>query len=173
MIKLSKNIFGIKKRLNDLNNLLSSNVCCFTGYRPQKCPWGFNEKDERFIKVKEETRRAIKNAISIGYNTFLCGMAIGFDMMCAEIVLELKKNDKNIRLIGAGIFVLFFTVYQQQGVYFKTNDYEYLESLPIKKIEIVIAKFVSCYILSFFIIQYFYFLLMLYILFLTLLRQKQ
>lgn len=100
-------------------------------------------------------------------------MALGFDMICAEIVLELKKNDKNIRLIGAGIFVLFFTVYQQQGVYFKTNDYEYLESLPIKKIEIVIAKFVSCYILSFFIIQYFCFLLMLYILFLTLLRQKQ
>lgn len=76
-------------------------MCCFTGYRPQKCPWGFNEKDERFIKVKEETRKAIKNAISIRYNTFLCGMAIGFDMMCAEIVLELKKEDKNIKLIGA------------------------------------------------------------------------
>ena len=101
MIKISKNIFNIKKRLNDLNNLLSSKVCCFTGYRPQKCPWGFNEKDKRFLRVKEKTKQEIEKAISNGYDTFLCGMAIGFDMMCAEIVLELKKNDKNIRLIGA------------------------------------------------------------------------
>ena len=53
-------------------------------------------------------------------------------------------------LLSAGIFVLFFTVYQQQGVYFKTNDFEYLESLPIKKVEIVISKFFSSYLLSLF-----------------------
>ena len=101
MIKISKNIFNIKKRLNDLNNLLSSKVCCFTGYRPQKCPWGFNEKDKRFLRVKEKTKQEIEKAISNGYDTFLCGMAIGFDMMCAEMVLELKNKYPYIRLIGA------------------------------------------------------------------------
>lgn len=33
-----------------------------------------------------------------GYNTYLCGMAIGFDMICAETVIDLKKSYPNIKL---------------------------------------------------------------------------
>lgn len=51
-------------------------------------------------------------------------------------------------LISASIFVLFFTIYQQQGVYFKTKDYDFLASLPIKTSTIVFAKFLSSYALS-------------------------
>jgi len=51
--------------------------------------------------MKENAKAEIEKAIQSGYTTFLCGMALGFDMICAEIVLELKKKYPNIRLIGA------------------------------------------------------------------------
>lgn len=43
----------------------------------------------------------IEKSILQGYKTFLCGMALGFDMICAEMILEFKKTYKDIRLIGA------------------------------------------------------------------------
>lgn len=76
-------------------------TACFTGHRPQKLPWGFNEEDERCLMMKSRTKVEIENAIRKGYKTFLCGMALGFDMICAEIVLELKNKYSNITLIGA------------------------------------------------------------------------
>lgn len=92
----------IDKNINDCwKNFLNNKVCCFTGYRPQKCPWKFDENDKRYIKVKKQIEKEIKKAILNGYNTFICGMAIGFDLTCAEIVLKLKNKFKNIILIGA------------------------------------------------------------------------
>lgn len=78
-----------------------SKTCCFTGYRPQKCPWGFNEKDKRCLIVKKITNQTIIDAINNGFNTFITGMALGFDMICAEIVLKLKKKYKNIKIFAA------------------------------------------------------------------------
>ena len=91
-----KNIFikELKK-----NNIKFS--CCFSGYRPHKLPWGFNEDDIRCVKTSNNAKVKIATAIKKGYNTFYCGMALGFDMMCAEIVLELKKKYPYIKLIGA------------------------------------------------------------------------
>lgn len=51
--------------------------------------------------MKEKLRLEIEKAIRSGYRTFLCGMAIGFDMICAETVLELKERYPDIELIGA------------------------------------------------------------------------
>lgn len=98
---LKKKVFveelkSIEKKLNEQNL-----TACFTGHRPQKLPWGFNENDERFIDMRNRTKVEIENAIKKGYHTFLCGMALGFDMMCAELVLELKKTYPHIKLIGA------------------------------------------------------------------------
>ena len=92
-----KKIFG--KELKKNNNIKLS--CCFSGHRPQKLPWGFNEDDERCVKMRNSAKVEIESAIKRGYNTFYCGMALGFDMMCAEIVLELKKKYSYIKLIGA------------------------------------------------------------------------
>lgn len=94
---LEETIKEIDKEMTELNRFWVS----FTGHRPQKLPWGFNENDERFIDMKNRTRIEIENAIQKGYHTFLCGMALGFDMMCAELVLELKKKYPHIKLIGA------------------------------------------------------------------------
>ena len=80
---------------------IKTKTCCFTGHRPQKLPWGFNEKDERCQKMRIKTIIEIEDAIQKGYDTFISGMAIGFDMICAEIVLELKKIYPHIKLVGA------------------------------------------------------------------------
>ena len=73
-------------------------TCCFTGHRNQKLPWRFKENDLRCIKMKESARNQIVSAIKRGYNHFISGMAIGFDMICAEIVLDLKEQYPNIIL---------------------------------------------------------------------------
>ena len=98
---LSKNIFGLKNELKELDNKLSNKVCCFTGHRPQSLPWRFNEQDERCIKMKNKLNKKIIKAIKNGYTTFISGMALGFDMICAEIILQLKKEYPDIKLIGA------------------------------------------------------------------------
>ena len=68
-------------------------VCCFTGHRPQKLSFGFNEQDERCIKLKEALKEAIVRMIEEnGVTDFISGMAIGTDIFAAGIVLELKKK---------------------------------------------------------------------------------
>ena len=75
--------------------------CCFTGHRPQNCPWGFNEKDYRCKKVKKEVKKIIIELVIKGYTNFYVGMALGFDTYCAEILIKLKRKYKQIKIIGA------------------------------------------------------------------------
>ena len=79
----------------------NNRVCCFTGHRSQKLPWGFNEQDKRCKKMKERLYLEIEKAIKDGYTIFLCGMALGFDIICAETILQFKVKYKSIKLIGA------------------------------------------------------------------------
>ncbi|MCM1556942.1 MAG: DUF1273 domain-containing protein [Anaeroplasma bactoclasticum] len=73
----------------------------FTGHRSQKLPWGFNENDPRCKKMRETAKQKIEDAILSGYKYFISGMAIGFDMICAELVLELKQKYPDIKLVAA------------------------------------------------------------------------
>ena len=80
---------------------MNKDTICFTGPRCQKLPWGFNENDNRCLKIKEITKKEIEKAISLGHKVFISGMAIGFDMICAEIVLNLKEIYPKIKLFCA------------------------------------------------------------------------
>lgn len=82
-----------------------SKTCAFTGNRPQKLPWGEDESDYRCIAVKNRIREEVLASIERGYDTFICGMALGGDTYFAEEVLEIKKT-KNISLICAVPFPL-------------------------------------------------------------------
>lgn len=93
--------YGVNFMVLKLGILEKLTTACFTGHRSQKLPWGFNEEDGRCQKMKEKLRSEIVNAIERGYKTFICGMAIGFDMICAETVLSLKEKYLDIKLIGA------------------------------------------------------------------------
>ena len=68
--------------------------CCFTGHRPDKMELGEKE-------IKPLLEKAIDDAISKGFVTFITGMAMGTDIWAAEIVLEKKKKNEAIRLICA------------------------------------------------------------------------
>ena len=66
--------------------------CCFSGYRPEKLPWGDDESDLRCVALKRRLRHAIEAACDEGYRHFICGMASGVDLYCCEIALELRKT---------------------------------------------------------------------------------
>ena len=71
-----------------------SRTCCFTGHRPEK----LNESHE---VIRTNLRKEILKALSLGYDTFLTGMAAGTDTWAADIVIELKRKRPDIRLICA------------------------------------------------------------------------
>lgn len=77
--------------------------CCFTGHRPAKLPWGYDEENAACAKLKDELSIWITKLIEFGVNKFYTGMAMGTDIWAAEIVLAMKKKypDKNINLIAA------------------------------------------------------------------------
>lgn len=76
--------------------------CAFTGHRPQKLPFGFNEADERCTALKDILRKQIIHLIEEEKVThFISGMALGVDMYSAEIVLDLKKTYPGITLESA------------------------------------------------------------------------
>lgn len=68
--------------------------CCFTGHRPEKLT-----KTER--EIKADLNAEIHLAIQAGFYVFITGMARGVDLWAAEIVLELRKKNKNLKLICA------------------------------------------------------------------------
>lgn len=51
--------------------------------------------------MKRTLRAEIEKAIERGYKTFLCGMALGFDTICAETIIDLKQKYPDIERIGA------------------------------------------------------------------------
>ena len=90
-----------KQEIANIIQSLNSTTVCFTGHRSQKLPWKFNEQDERCQVMKAALRAEIERAIKSGYKTFLCGMALGFDMICAETVIDFKSQYSDIKIIGA------------------------------------------------------------------------
>ena len=74
-------------------------TCAFTGYRPSKMPWGYNESDARCAEFRFRLREALEYLIGQGYTDFMSGGALGFDQMAARIVLSLREKYPWVRLI--------------------------------------------------------------------------
>ena len=70
-----------------------SEACCFTGHRPDKL---FRAED-----IRLDLKEVVLNAVDTGFTTFISGMAKGVDVWAAEIVLEIRKDNDNIKLICA------------------------------------------------------------------------
>ncbi len=73
-------------------------TCCFSGYRPHKFPFPFHKHNPAFRELESDLLNAVLQSYNEGYRTFLCGGAMGFDLLAAEIVLLIKKNQPDIRL---------------------------------------------------------------------------
>jgi uncharacterized phage-like protein YoqJ len=67
--------------------------CAFTGHRPKKFPWGYNEADTRCVALKQALTKEIIKLVEAGYTDFLSGMAEGADTWAALSVLSLKKEN--------------------------------------------------------------------------------
>ncbi|MFI3206634.1 MAG: SLOG family protein [Clostridia bacterium] len=71
---------------------------CFSGHRNKQLP-------ENLDLLKECIKIECIKAIDSGYTNFYQGACYGFDLICAEIILGLKKEYKDIRLISAVPFI--------------------------------------------------------------------
>ena len=73
---------------------LRSHRCCFTGHRPQ-----YLKRPQE--EIQADLEKAIREAISEGYTTFITGMAKGTDIIAGEVVSRLKTENPQLKLIAA------------------------------------------------------------------------
>lgn len=66
-------------------------VCCFTGYRPSKFPFPLSKSSRQYIEFENKLTEALLSLFDDECYTFYTGGAMGFDIIAAEAVLDLKK----------------------------------------------------------------------------------
>ena len=64
-------------------------TCAFTGHRDIE-----EQIDMNFFE------KCMQELIDRGFDTFLCGMARGFDLISGELVVKLKEKNPHIRLVA-------------------------------------------------------------------------
>lgn len=125
----------------------SCKCCSFTGHRPAKLPWGYDETTASCMEFKFRLRETLEYLIGRGYADFMSGGALGFDMMASEIVLSLREKYPWVRLtmvlpfdgqadkwpeeqqrrwlsiIEASDKVVHISHSYDKGVYFRRNHY--------------------------------------------------
>ena len=68
--------------------------CCFTGHR------NIRQSDEPVIRSKVKAQ--VVSLVEKGVNTFYVGGAVGFDMLAAELLIDLRDKEKvDIKIISA------------------------------------------------------------------------
>ncbi len=72
--------------------------CAFTGHRPHKFPWKYNEDDERCVALKTTLAEQITTLTGAGVTDFYSGGADGVDCWAALIVLGVRKKNPALRL---------------------------------------------------------------------------
>ena len=76
-------------------------TCCFTGHRPEKLPWGYDERDPRCLALKAQLDRAVEEAWEKGMRHFICGMAQGADFYFCEAALALRARRPGVTVEAA------------------------------------------------------------------------
>ena len=77
---------------------MTATTCAFTGHRPKSFPWKYNEAAPDCILLKEVLAEQIKALADRGVTDWLSGMAQGVDLWCAQIVLDLRKENPALKL---------------------------------------------------------------------------
>ena len=80
---------------------MNEKICAFTGHRAQKLPWGYDERDERCLRLKQMIYDVTESLSESGIDHFICGMAQGCDLYFAEAVLKLKEKHPEVKLEAA------------------------------------------------------------------------
>ena len=74
------------------------NCCAFTGHRPRKFPWKYDETDSRCVALKTVLVEQITTLVNDGFTQFLSGMAEATDTWSALAVLSLREQNPTIKL---------------------------------------------------------------------------
>ena len=82
--------------------------CCFTGHRPAKLPWRYDEGDSRCVELKSRIHDAVEAAYDEGYRHFLCGMAMGCDLYFCECVLACMQRRDRYMVDHASLLIAVF-----------------------------------------------------------------
>ena len=77
---------------------MGKTICAFTGHRPSRFPWGYDETNQDCIALKEILTGEIIRLTDIGVTGFLSGMAEGVDTWASVIVLALREKNPAIKL---------------------------------------------------------------------------
>lgn len=72
--------------------------CAFTGHRPYKLPWKYDETDSRCIQLKMTLAEQIMKQLENGVTHFFSGMAEGTDCWAAQAVLDLRIKHPEVNL---------------------------------------------------------------------------
>ena len=73
-------------------------ACAFTGHRPAKFPWKYDEADSRCIALKSALAEQIRLLANAGVTQFLSGMAEATDTWSALSVLALREKNPALKL---------------------------------------------------------------------------
>jgi uncharacterized phage-like protein YoqJ len=79
---------------------MHNSACAFTGHRPVRFSFGYDERDDRCVKIKAMMSEQIGALIARGVTELYVGGAQGVDQWAAEIVLDSKKEHPILRLIA-------------------------------------------------------------------------
>ena len=77
---------------------MMNKVCAFTGHRPNKLPWRYDETDSRCVALKAVLTEQIEALAEAGFTQFLSGMAEATDTWSALAVLALREKNPAIKL---------------------------------------------------------------------------
>lgn len=100
--KVGKNESKYQSFVDWVNENKVGRVACFTGHRPKKFPFKYNESAPLCKVIKNALHKMCVMSYNRGVRTFITGMALGVDMWAAEILLDMKKNGfEDIVILGA------------------------------------------------------------------------
>ena len=79
---------------------MRSAACAFSGHRPMRYRFGYDEEDDKCLRLKAVLHEQIAVLISGGITTFYSGMALGADTWFAEAVLDMRRTNPKVKLIA-------------------------------------------------------------------------
>ncbi|MFI3267423.1 MAG: SLOG family protein [Rikenellaceae bacterium] len=88
-----------------MNNIIKEKTIAFTGNRTLTSPDGKLQHELKATLCNLLMELLEREYLENGITTFISGMAIGWDMLCATVVVELKRKHPEIRLVAALPFI--------------------------------------------------------------------
>ena len=90
-----KDLFSTKKAQPQRPEAeLRKHRCAFTGHRPNRL---YGCEGDVIVSLRKEILAAIED----GYTTFITGCSTGVDLWAADIVIEMRRQNKELKLICA------------------------------------------------------------------------